>query len=316
MSFLIILLLVNIPSSHLAELVTSSSLIAANATTLFAYGDNTFNTTIIDMKHDDNCTTAIPSTYSPEPSYLRGVNESCPSSSDWPRIEFFLPMHLSSHAAERNDEWKNILMRGLLLFWPVRVSNITLRIMLNEELRNESKLVDEHINGYVATMQNLLRDDFPRVEITYHKHVYLNRSDVPVNNVTLYKTGHDRQQYMMFYADDFVSSEYVAFVDTDTFFHSYVDLHDLFERGKPIIHGTIKRYRKYGPDIVRKKWADSTHSFLGDEEPMICMSYFPLIFRTKDLHHLREFVQKKFSIPFDEMFYNVNRGSLFQLQNF
>ena len=243
-----------------------------------------------------------------EPPYLHNINQSCISSTEWPHLEFFLPMHLSHHAPERNNEWRDIFMRSVLLFWPIRTSNVTLRILLNEELRNESTLIKNHIIDYVAEMRNLLGKDFPWVEITYHAPVYLNKSGIPPNNVTVYESGHDRQQYMMLYADRMTNSEYVAFVDTDTFFHSYVDSQDLFERGKPIIHGTIKRYRKAGPDVVRKKWADSTHAFLGDEEPMICMSYFPLIFRTRDLQKLRSYVEKKFSVPFDEVFHNVNKG--------
>lgn len=38
---------------------------------------------------------------------------------------------------------------------------------------------------------------------------------------------------------------------------------------------------------------------------MICMSYFPVIIRTVDLRHLREFVEKKFNTTFDDFFYDI-----------
>ena len=38
-----------------------------------------------------------------------------------------------------------------------------------------------------------------------------------------YRTGMDRQQWYMFWADNFTRSEYVGFVDADTLFITYVD---------------------------------------------------------------------------------------------
>jgi hypothetical protein len=54
---------------------------------------------------------------------------------------------------------------------------------------------------------------------------------------TYYKRGHDRQQRLMFWADNFTTAEYVGFVDTDCVFITYVDREDLFENGKPVING-------------------------------------------------------------------------------
>lgn len=38
------------------------------------------------------------------------------------------------------------------------------------------------------------------------------------------ESGHDRQQWSMFWADNYTSSDYVGFVDTDTLFDTLVDL--------------------------------------------------------------------------------------------
>ena len=56
---------------------------------------------------------------------------------------------------------------------------------------------------------------------------------IAANEAGVYETGHDRQQYMMFYADNYTTSEFVGFVDTDAIVHSFVDREDIFEEGRP-----------------------------------------------------------------------------------
>ena len=100
----------------------------------------------------------------------------------------------------------------------MKESNATIRLLLDEEVRDTNpSLIKTHITDFLDLMQKDLGSDFPRVEITYHKPKYRVGKDVPPNNVTVYRTGHDRQQYMMLHADEFSNSEYVAFVDGDTF---------------------------------------------------------------------------------------------------
>lgn len=41
---------------------------------------------------------------------------------------------------------------------------------------------------------------------------------------------------MMFWADNYTSSEFVGFVDTDAVFLTYIDREDLFEDGKPVVN--------------------------------------------------------------------------------
>ena len=165
----------------------------------------------------------------------------------WPDLEIFLPVYLNGNVStdqngiarvlgdvtqkfERNDEWSNVFLRSFLMFWPVKESKVKFRIILDEELRNSS-LVKEHVTDFIDKKSMELGEDFPHIDVTYNP---------PLEHV--YTTGHDRQQYLMFTADKITSSEFVAFVDTDALFHSYADLDDMFEDGKPIIHGKIQYF--------------------------------------------------------------------------
>ena len=165
----------------------------------------------------------------------------------WPDLEIFLPVYLNGNVTadndgiarvhgdvtqkfDRNDEWTNVFLRSFLMFWPVKQSNVKFRVIIDEELRNSS-LVKNHITDFIDSKSAELGEDFPDINVTY---------DPPLVNV--YTTGHDRQQYLMFTADKITSSEFVAFVDTDALFHSYADVNDMFEDGKPIIHGKIQYF--------------------------------------------------------------------------
>ena len=58
----------------------------------------------------------------------------------------------------------------------------------------------------------------------------LSRSRLEFNPPSIYydRVGHDRQQLIMFWADNFTDAEFVGFVDTDSFFHAPVDKEDIF----------------------------------------------------------------------------------------
>ena len=60
----------------------------------------------------------------------------------------------------------------------------------------------------------------------------------PASAPAPYRTGLDRQQWYMFWADNFTRSEYVGFVDADTLFITYVDREGAWARPPPSnIHG-------------------------------------------------------------------------------
>jgi hypothetical protein len=43
----------------------------------------------------------------------------------------------------------------------------------------------------------------------------------------------------MFWADQYTDDEYVGFGDSDCLFYTHIDREDIFEDGKPVVHGRI-----------------------------------------------------------------------------
>ena len=164
----------------------------------------------------------------------------------WPSLELFLPIGLAEPIGQhreaeemrrRNREFGVWLIRSLFLFWPLEVSKVTLRLIFDEEVGptmpkgNRTHLYTaawNSINYYVDA---------------YKKYRPFDPSSLFRVNFTaispVYRRGYDRQQWVMFWADNFTTAEYVGFVDTDTLFTTYVDREDLFEDGKPVVNGRI-----------------------------------------------------------------------------
>eukprot|EP01031_Cornospumella_fuschlensis_P033098 gene33098-40037_t len=116
-----------------------------------------------------------------------------------------------------------------------------------------------------------------------------------------YHSGYGRMQYLGFVADKFVQDEFVVFVDSDTLFHTYVDREDLFEHGKPVIHGRHSFYN-YFVHALR------TVGALGIKEPFSCMSYFPVVIRTADLPLIREAIRKhRNTSTFEEAYFSFTK---------
>ena len=105
----------------------------------------------------------------------------------WPQMEFFLPIGLNIKS-KRNFEWRDIMLNSLEMFWPVKQSNLTIVLILDVELKN-TELQHKYVDAVIANGTNKI--NFPKFRIEYH-----------TTNLT-YKTGHDRQQHFMFYADQF-----------------------------------------------------------------------------------------------------------------
>ena len=121
-----------------------------------------------------------------------------------------LPVVLDHANPLRNREWVDVFLRGLLLHWPVAASGLVLNLVLDDEVARH--LVDAHVTRVVTTGGRMLGNDFPTVRMHYNR---------PLRR--LYGTGHDRQQYLMFWGEQWVSkqAEYVAFFDTDVLLHRY-----------------------------------------------------------------------------------------------
>ncbi len=117
------------------------------------------------------------------------------------------------------------------------------------------------------------------------------------------RNGHDRQQLIMFWADNFTEAEYIGFVDTDTFFVAPVDRADLFEGQKPVIIGM------YGMDRKKlwRKVPRSTAYTLKQPEVLRCMFYFPVIIRSRHLRQLREFIYETHGQNMNDFFQSLKQ---------
>jgi hypothetical protein len=145
------------------------------------------------------------------------------SSSKWPSLELFIPIGGHSKSSDpRHYEYETIFLRSFLLFWPLKVSNVSVRVALDGETEG-----CKHYNMIKSTFEDKgVQGRIPG-----------GVSIQPIQKTGFYRNGADRQQLMMLWADNFTTAEYVGFSDTDTLFLTYVDREDLFEDGKPVING-------------------------------------------------------------------------------
>ena len=208
------------------------------------------------------------------PILLANANNSCTRS--WPSLELWLPVHLSPKS-RRNNEVFDFFFRSFLLFWPLEVSKTTLRVVLDEEVKDTPLY-----NHTWTTLQQKLakhpsyRPDLLTLTLGMQSPYYKEK-------------GYDRQQWMMFWADNYSTSEYVGFVDADCVFITSIDREDLFEDGKPVVNGRIGINK-------RPPWSQApatTYQMTGLLEPMRCMSYFPVIVKTAHFVELRKFISRQ-----------------------
>ena len=219
----------------------------------------------------------------------------------WPSLEILVPMHLVNvnttenydpHGKERNLEWVTIFLRGFLMYWPVQESKSEITLILNDVLENTT-LVQENVINVISHYKNEFKEKMPVISIKYHQHT---------NNT--YRSGYDRQQYIFFYSDIFTTKEYIGFADTDALVHSFVDYGSIFdvETNKAIIHGKIEQLKKI--DRMKRNWARATFEATGLEQPVNCMSYFPVVIKTEHFSKAREFIRHKWNTStFEEAFH-------------
>jgi len=53
---------------------------------------------------------------------------------------------------------------------------------------------------------------------------------------------------------------------------------------------------------IRLKWAKQTLAITGWEEPLTCMSYFPVVFKVSHIIAVRKFLEDKWQMPFESFF--------------
>lgn len=170
------------------------------------------------------------------------------------------------------------------MFWPWERSKTPLVIMVDSELKNSPEL-QENVLSVVARGHKEFGPAFPQVTVMFND---------PIANV--YGNGYSRMQYLGFMADKYLDEEYILFVDSDAFFHTYVDREDLWENGKAIIQG---RFSAKNNMFFNWKTLDA----LGKEEFISCMSYFPFIVKREHLPEIREAIRKHRNKPtFEEAY--------------
>ena len=202
----------------------------------------------------------------------------------WPELGLFVPIKLRVNDL-RVFEWEHILLRGFLFNWHnVSESKTSINLIVDGEMKNTSLLdvfVLEPLRGKYAELGSLM----PNITVKFHTH-----------EPNVYREGYDRQQYLAFKADNFISSEFIGFMDTDAFIHSYVDKLSIFDsQNRPIIHGRIGYYGNDNLGQFRSKWAEATSSILGMPEVVNCMSYFPIVVKATHLKDLREHLMKRWN---------------------
>ena len=206
------------------------------------------------------------------PSFLANSIEYDPWSGV-PQLELALRMNSDPQYV---NLYKACFLKSLRLFWPED------RLRLTVVLDDESK--EDHVTG------KLLSKTWPKPTV-----VYLQPGEASV-----YQGNQRRRMYLSyFYPEQYVTAEYVGFVDTDTMFTTVVTPELLFASGRPTIQARI------GEPFWQQHWecwSDVTEYFLGDREALQCMSYFPVVMKVQHIIELRTFVEKRFQKPFLDVF--------------
>ena len=191
----------------------------------------------------------------------------------WDSIPSFeLNIRLSSIQPKWFWIYQRWFLRGLRLFWPLQLNNLT--IVLNAEIRKD------HILGRkISSMW-----PFPRV-------VYVKKPTTAVIGSNHF-SDRFRMYYDAFYPELYTKAEYIGFVDTDTLFTTPVTPQSLFEDKKPIVVGIAGNVF----------YATCTEFMLKAKQLMICMSYFPVTIKVSHLVAMRLHIEKLHRKSFAEVF--------------
>lgn len=159
---------------------------------------------------------------------------------------------------------KGALLRSLAFFWPK--ANLNLLFLVDEEVAER--------DNFTKSLKNTTAPISSSVSVAFNS-----------IDSRLYKNGHDRQQLIMFWADNFTNAEYVGFLDDDTLFTHQVLYEDLFDNeGRPHVIGRSN----WRWDSYWKQTEITTEWIYGEEEVMRTMTHFPVIVKTSHLKCIRE----------------------------
>ena len=115
----------------------------------------------------------------------------------WPSLELLLPLNLNGN---RIHEWKEIFLDSFLLFWPIKISKTKLKLLIDDEMKSEYGATA------ISNLLPMLKEKFSlEISISYNlPSVYYDGQ----------RRGWNRQQMLMFYPENFSTSEFVGYVDT------------------------------------------------------------------------------------------------------
>jgi hypothetical protein len=213
----------------------------------------------------------------------------------WPQLELFMPFRVYPNNNPRFWEVETIYLQTYLFFWPVELSKTSLVLVYDKE--DEAS---EHVRILNGTIN----------EIKQHRDVEIQMKSMPQS--PYYRGGHDRQQYLMFWADNYSNSEYIGYVDSDAAFITYVDREDLFEDEKPVVNA---RSGFHAANDGTNNWSIGTYNTLKVLEPFRCMAYFPFIIHRKHLQEMREYISQLHNMSFGEVFYQIMSSNSFSQFN-
>lgn len=222
----------------------------------------------------------------------------------WPDMTFFLPIRISTSAEiavqKRVWEWEAVFMQTFLFFWPLRAVKPKLLFMLDEEeVIHKNKVDDQKCkmssHSQIPVSTGCHSSDYKR--FTKRLTDYRKRFNgtglqllVDTNSERQFPRkawieGHSRSQLVGFYADQYMYSEFIAFVDADCFWTSYVDYQDLFASGgRPVVMGKFDEGDMFTPS--------STWILGGLPPPLSFMHYFPVIIRRAHVREIREYIER------------------------
>lgn len=161
---------------------------------------------------------------------------------------------------------------GIMLFYPWEIAKSPFVINVDAEMKDTIEVKEDVLDVFEQGRKEF-GSAFPMPRVVFNDRI---------ENV--YAVGYSRMQYLGFYADKYIEEDYVMFVDSDAFFHSYVDREDLWENGKAIIQA---RFSHENFKLFREK----TMEALGQEEFISCMAFFPVIIKRVHLPLIREAVR-------------------------
>lgn len=257
----------------------------------------------------------------------------------WPDLELFLPVLL--HDPGRAQEWKELFLRTYLLFWPIERSKTKLLFLVDEEQRQHEglKFLQETIQNH-STLAKYTRIGFNNPPPVYYGGGGHNRQQylmfwadnftesefvgfvdtdcfflTYVDREDVFEEEHDNGKSSSSSLSSTASSESKIVTTNDGNLMSF-SINEPVKPGesskstpppakkmKPVVIGKSgDPHKKYNRDPLWQSITATTYDLLGVLEPMKCMSYFPVIVKTKHMKALREFLEQKYNLPFYEVF--------------